>query len=597
MTIAPQARRHLPEFLLAVLAGLTFLGCLGSPEVWGKREQRAVAETLDTVDHDHWLVAQIQGRKRLEKPPLPRWTVAVLVAVTGQSDEWVFRLPGALSALGMVGLSYALARRLAGRSAGLAAGLVLTSTGFFISETRQAGNDAPLAFFVTLALYAAYRCLESADTNATSQPAARPGRWVWVFHAALGCAFLTKGPIAPLLVFVAVFPYLATTGQLALARRLWDTRAFALQLLLAACWPVPVVLQDPGALRLWYLEMVQKTASVGIKHSQGREVLALSWPGLTAPWLFLGLLGAVLPFRKSDRSAHPQIWLVWWWAIGNLAMFCLWRVAKPNYYLPCLPAVAVLVGLQWVRLTHLARELGRRGAWARLTLQGHWVAFFLLGVIAPIVAWKTWPELALGVTFLGLLLIAGTLASVWAWRRGADALALAPVVGALALGTTIGYGVLAPSQNAMRGHRALAREITRVLPNDDTRAIYFFGDLDEGLWFYLRDRELLPVPKSQVEYNRGLDLYEKMRRGRLKWDDDARLEDEKVALMDWLRAPDRASDYLMLKARLYDRLARDLDGVATPLHRERDLTRNELVLLRVGPPEVVASVAPTPRLR
>ncbi len=152
-----QARRFGPEGLLALLAVLVFLGCLGSIDLWGKREQRASAEAIDTIDHDHWLVAQIQGRPRLEKPPLPRWTIATLMLLTGRRDEWMVRLPSALAALGMVGLVYELGRRLGGRSAGLAAGLALTSMAFFAVELRQAGNDGPLAFFTTLALYAAWR--------------------------------------------------------------------------------------------------------------------------------------------------------------------------------------------------------------------------------------------------------------------------------------------------------------------------------------------------------------------------------------------------------------------------------------------------------
>ena len=69
-------QRFGPEALLALLAALVFLGFLGSVDLWGKREQRASAEAIDTIDHEHWLVAQIQGRPRLEKPPLPRWTIA-----------------------------------------------------------------------------------------------------------------------------------------------------------------------------------------------------------------------------------------------------------------------------------------------------------------------------------------------------------------------------------------------------------------------------------------------------------------------------------------------------------------------------------------
>ena len=83
--------------LAGLLAAAAFLGCLGSVELWGKREQRASAEAIDTIDHNHWLVAQIQGRPRLEKPPLPRWSIAALMMLTGRRDEWIVRLPGALS--------------------------------------------------------------------------------------------------------------------------------------------------------------------------------------------------------------------------------------------------------------------------------------------------------------------------------------------------------------------------------------------------------------------------------------------------------------------------------------------------------------------
>ena len=88
-------RKWAPEIVLAILAAFTFLGFLGSMELWGKREAtRAVAEAVDTIDHGHWLVAQIQSRPRLEKPPLPRWTTAALMLATGHRDEWLMRLPG-----------------------------------------------------------------------------------------------------------------------------------------------------------------------------------------------------------------------------------------------------------------------------------------------------------------------------------------------------------------------------------------------------------------------------------------------------------------------------------------------------------------------
>ena len=204
-------RRWWPEtLLLVVLALAAFLGCLGSVELWGKREQRAAAEAIDTVDHNHWLVAQIQGRPRLEKPPLPRWSIAVLMKITGCRDEWIVRLPGAVAGALTVALIYALGLRMGGRELARSSALVLCSSAFFVGEMRQASNDGPLALFTTLALYAAWRRLE-ASGETTHRRADRPGgtsshtgrrlrSGALLFYCALGLGFLTKGPVILLLV-------------------------------------------------------------------------------------------------------------------------------------------------------------------------------------------------------------------------------------------------------------------------------------------------------------------------------------------------------------------------------------------------------------
>ncbi len=105
-TVRSVARRWWPEMLVALLASFISLAALGSLELWGKREQRAAAEVLDTIRNGHWLVAEIQGRPRLEKPPLPRWTIAAFMTLTGCRDEWAVRMPGALSGLATVALIY-----------------------------------------------------------------------------------------------------------------------------------------------------------------------------------------------------------------------------------------------------------------------------------------------------------------------------------------------------------------------------------------------------------------------------------------------------------------------------------------------------------
>jgi hypothetical protein len=265
-------------------------------------------------------------------------------------------------------------------------------------------------------------------------------------------------------------------------------------------------------------------------------------------------------------------------------MFCLWSVAKPNYFLPCIPGAAILGGMEWVRLTRSAREPGSAGTVWRRLLQFHWLALLVGALVIPVVAWQRFPEIvAWGAAFAFALALA-VAASIWAWWRGGSARTLAPLVGALAFGVLIGYGVVAPGENSHRSHRALAAEIARVVPQDE-HTIMFFHELDEGLWFYLRDRALVAVPGSQPEYNDAFSLAEDLRNNRLEWDPDKRVEAQQKILLDWVGRPRRGSSYVLIRDVKYDRFARALARLAEPIYREHGMKRNELVLLRVTAPD------------
>ncbi len=584
------ARRWGAEALLAVVAGAAFLGFLGSTELWGKREQRASAEALDTVDRGHWLVAEIQGRPRLEKPPLPRWITAGLITLTGRRDEAIVRLPNALAALATVGLVYLLGRGLGGRPVGLASGFALASTGSFVVEMRQAGNDGLLALFTTLALTAAWMRLHGAREGGEVEPpgdSPGPRSWAFVFHLALGLGCLTKGPIVLLMVGLAVIGYLATARRLASGLRTladgWGLAAFSV---LALAWPVPVLLRDPTSARVWWLEMAQKMGALDIPHDRAHASLVLDWFGMTLPWTPLALVAAAWPLRRSARSERPRVAFAWWWAIGNLAVLGLWKVAKPSYYLPCLPGVALLAGGEWVRLSRLARESGPGSAPARAMLQGIWTVLFVGAAVGAVAVGEVAP-VELGYACLGASIMAvAVILGAWAWRRGFDAGALAPLASGFVGLALIAYGAVAPVENPARGHRKLAETLETIVPADSP-TVWFFNEVDEGLWFYLRGHELAPVSKAR--YNRGFDLRVDARARRIETP-ARRLELARDQLADWARHADPASPYVLIRGKIYDPLARDLAPLVEPVYREHDLKRNEMVLLRVRSDNAVAAL-------
>jgi hypothetical protein len=309
--------------------------------------------------------------------------------------------------------------------------------------------------------------------------------------------------------------------------------------------------------------------------------------------------------RGSWSSPH---WFPWWWAVGNLGMFCFWTVAKPNYYVPCLPGMALLIGLTWVRLARVARTRDGAGVVARLILQAQWVAIFVAAMVAPLVL-RPWIPVAVWPWSLAIALAVAIsiVVSVHAWRQGADASSLAPLSAACVAGIVVVYGIIAPTENSQRSHRALAQNLPRLIPAG-VRTLMFFNEIDEGLWFYLNrlglDVNLAPVPGCHPRYNLAYDLVENYRTQRGASESMADLEakrqvHDKQALIAWLDHPDpSASPYLLIRNSLYERLARDLAGRVTPLFRETGMKRNELVLLEVigrRPADASASaIATTP---
>ena len=597
MSIESSLRRWGAEVLLALVAGAAFLGFLGSTELWGKREQRASAEALDTVDHGRWLVAQIQGRPRLEKPPLPRWITSALMVVTHRRDELIVRLPNALAGLATVSLIYWLGRAFGGRSVGLASGFALASSFNFLVEMRQAGNDGFLALFTTLALLAAWKRLNGPEPDPDEvAPEFRLGRrsWSLLFYGALGLGFLTKGPVILLLVGLTVVGYLATSRRLKLGlRALADGWGLVGFLILALAWPVPVLLRDPTSARVWWFEMAQKTGALDLPHEKVRESIALDWFGMTMPWTPLALIAAAWPLRKSSRLARPELAFAWWWAIGNLVVLSCWKVAKPSYYLPCLPGVALLVGSEWVRLTRLARRNSPGSTAARGFLQVLWVALFVTAAVAPVLVGKIAPDNLIWANLGALALATAVVVAAWIWRRGGEAGALIPLSISFVILALIGYGAIAPAENRARGHRELASRLKTLVPGE-VSTLWFFNEIDEGLWFYLEDtRELTPIAAAKV--NRGFDL--RVEAAVHQIDTPARrVEQARDQLTHWAGNADPKSPYLLIRAKVYDRFANEVASLVEPVYRETEIKRSEMVLLRARTAtQITAKARETPR--
>src|SRR5215475_7753872 len=171
------------SLLVAAAAFLAFVVALGDQCVWSDDETRPGLVAREMVLRGHWLVPHLAGHVYPDKPPLFAWLVA-LASPRGVS-EWSLRLPAAAAAAATVGVTHAIAARVAGPGAGLVAAAVLAASPAIVHWARMGRMESLLVLWIALTFWSALAWLE---TGARRQ-AALAGLW-------MGLGVLTKGPFA-----------------------------------------------------------------------------------------------------------------------------------------------------------------------------------------------------------------------------------------------------------------------------------------------------------------------------------------------------------------------------------------------------------------
>ncbi len=106
-----------------------------------------------TISVNPWLIPIFEEGIRLQKPPLPYWSVAVLFRLLGES-ETAARLPSALAGVVSTLLLWDLTRRLLGRRTAMLSVIVWVSGYFVITEFRKSMADPYLALMALAAAWA-----------------------------------------------------------------------------------------------------------------------------------------------------------------------------------------------------------------------------------------------------------------------------------------------------------------------------------------------------------------------------------------------------------------------------------------------------------
>lgn len=483
---------------------------LGSSPLGDQDEGRNGEVAREMAESNDYVLPHLNGLPYIDKPVLSFAATAAVMEVFGPTELAARSVPFVctLTTALLVGLC---AGRWFGREAGWVAGIVAVTAPLPLAFSRIVILDAVLALIVTSSLLAFLVAIEARADR-------RPDRfWTLLAWAAIGFGILTKGPVALAVPLMVATPY-----------AIWRRASWAvwnpLGPLLAAAIVTPWVwfMEDrlPGYLRYVAItETWQRVSSDELRRTQ-------PW------WYFLVIAGVgffpwwPLAIGRGDaiRKRDPRRVFAILWLIIPLVFFSISKSKLPQYILPLMPAVALLVASGWASAQNLPRRAATVslvgwsvlalvmaaagfGALERTRIQPELLAALpipaicmaavcLLSVVWAVIALRRhrgpWLIAALSLPMVALPVVLQPVIAAAAERRSERALATLIQTDLPAETEVVGYKAWRPS---------LSFYLQRPIPvlshdGDELRSNYILRTYDQ--WVD-PSGSLRPVPPNQME--------------------------------------------------------------------------------------------------
>lgn len=375
-------------FLVVLLvASAVYLGCIISPPSLMDDVDAVQAQIArNMLASGDWVTARLDGVVYLEKAPLVYWTIAVAYMIFGAHD-WVARIPIALSAIALCGVTAAFGAWAFTKRAGFYAGLCMaTCIGLFLF-TRVLIPDVMLTFTVAVSMWAFLRALDEDEPH--------PRLWAFVLAANLGLGLLLKSLVGVLFPLAAGLIYLWITHQLFSTntwRRLRPFSGFLVVLIIAAPWHILATMRNPPYFAFtlhsgpgqyhgffWFFFINEQLLRfLNLRYPRDyNTVPRLYFWSLHLVWLFPWSVYfpaiARLSFKPGDRAGRTRLLALIF--VAFVLIFFTFSTTQEYYSMPCYPALALLLGSamagegDWIRRgTRLLSVITACAGLATLTL-------------------------------------------------------------------------------------------------------------------------------------------------------------------------------------------------------------------------------------
>jgi 4-amino-4-deoxy-L-arabinose transferase-like glycosyltransferase len=405
--------------LLLTISVVAIFFQLGSRSFENQCYIRYAEVAREMIRSGDWIVPRLEGELFLHKPALIIWLIALPSALVGKVTPLLARLPSALSAVAIIGLTYFLGKRMfRDFRVGALAGLILLSSKEFFWQARTARADMALTLFILFSLTCFFLAYESSGKK-------RFPLFI-LFFAGMALGTLTKGPA------VILFYLGPATLFLFFKKRLrvlfepgfwWGWFLFALILL---SWVLPY-LSRVGVSTVLEQFSLSKILS---RPEPFYYYLVEFWPRF-APWSLFLPAAVVFFFRQNPDQRDEKLFLLSWIVI-IIAFISLIQNKTYRYLLPIFPAYSIILGAAFKEgfLSAVSRQdwIGR--FW-KYPVRFYLFIFLITFLPAPFLAW--WFTRSATVALVSMVIyLGGSILIGYAIFRG-KALAKVVVIGLCSL--------------------------------------------------------------------------------------------------------------------------------------------------------------------
>ena len=380
------SKKRLITLLIVLVCGIIiFILGLGSTGLVDETPPLFAAAARAMSESGDWITPKVNGMFRFDKPPLIYWLMGFFYSLP-KNEIWdsfgtlSARLPSALGSLFlmlMIGDTLFCWPQKSDRQflTPIVASLGFALSPLIIIWSRTAVSDALLTGTLGISLLLFWRRMASENNDQCIS--------AWVF---LGFAILTKGPVAFVLALLTITSFLfSQKNWKTLLCKINPKKGFLITILISVPWYILELIKEgkPFWDNFFGYHNFQRYTSVVNNHAEPfwffLYIMILASLPFT-PFLYHGIFKAFKDFLKSSKESCNVTETLYTyslcWLTSVLIFFSISATKLPSYWLPAIPAAAILISNSFINLKNSSKSYLYLWIFNILILFGVSMAFF-----------------------------------------------------------------------------------------------------------------------------------------------------------------------------------------------------------------------------